>query len=378
MSKKNKSKKILFAAVTLDVGGIETSLVTLLNCLAELKENSCFKYDITLVLEKKQGVFLKDLNNRINVIVYKPCAIKNDFIRKSINFIKQSIFKLKYGSKYDFSVAYATYSKPASFVARAASINSALWCHMDYMEQYQGNEKKVKKFFQGVHYDQFKNIVFVSNEGKESFIKIYPDISERVKWINNMIDYQSIFDKSKESIDENDSSILSKIDRPIFIHLGRHDEDQKRVSRLIEAARILKKEKEKFSLILVGDGQDSKRYKKIVNEKNLNDTVIFLGRRSNPYPYLDKSDCLVLSSDYEGAPVVFIEAMILKKPIITTSVSGSSFIKDKYGVVVDKKQNEITETMREFIKNKYKYKNVFDYEKYNSEALKSIEKMING
>lgn len=377
MSKKNKMKKILFAAVTLDVGGIETSLVTLLNCLAEIKENSCFKYDITLVLEEKQGVFLKDLNNRINVIQYKPCAIKKDFIRKSINFIKQTIFKIKYGDKFDFSVAYATYSKPASFVARAASFNSALWCHMDYMEQYQGKVKSVKKFFEGVHYDQFKNIIFVSNEGKESFTKIYPDISEKVKWINNMIDYQSICKKAEERIEEQDDILLSKLAKPIFMHLGRHDEDQKRVSRLIEAARVLKSENENFSLILIGDGQDSERYRRVVNEKNLNGNVFFLGRKKNPYPYLKKADCLVLSSDYEGAPVVFIEAMILRKPIITTEVSGSSLIKDKYGVVVDKKQSEITNTMKEFIKNGYKSITEFDYENYNNEALKKIEEMIN-
>ena len=51
-------KKLLFAAVTLDVGGIETALLTLLNSLVE-------NYEITLVLEKKQGLFLNDLNPKI-------------------------------------------------------------------------------------------------------------------------------------------------------------------------------------------------------------------------------------------------------------------------------------------------------------------------
>ena len=69
--------------------------------------------------------------------------------------------------------------------------------------------------------------------------------------------------------------------------------------------------------------------------------------------------------------------MILRKPIITTEVSGSSLIKDKYGVVVDKKQSEITNTMKEFIKNGYKSITEFDYENYNNEALKKIEEMIN-
>ena len=105
-------KKILFAAATLDVGGIETALVTLLNYLAQ--EN---KYDITLVLEKKQGIFLNDLNSNINVIEYSPSKNKVVLIRKIENFIKQRLFSMKYKNRFDFSAAYATYSKPAVFVA---------------------------------------------------------------------------------------------------------------------------------------------------------------------------------------------------------------------------------------------------------------------
>ena len=52
-------KKLLFSAYSLDVGGIETALVTLLNELAKKQ------YEITLVLEKKQGIFLEDIDKKI-------------------------------------------------------------------------------------------------------------------------------------------------------------------------------------------------------------------------------------------------------------------------------------------------------------------------
>ena len=55
-------KKLLFAAYSLDVGGIEKALLTLANALVERG------YDITLVLEKKQGIFLKELNKKINKV----------------------------------------------------------------------------------------------------------------------------------------------------------------------------------------------------------------------------------------------------------------------------------------------------------------------
>ena len=111
-------KKILFSAVSLDVGGIETALVTLLNHLANEKENEEYKYEITLFLEKKEGIFLNEIDERIQIKEYVPSKLKLALIRKLINFIKQTKLRIKYKEKFDFSCAYATYSKPASFVAR--------------------------------------------------------------------------------------------------------------------------------------------------------------------------------------------------------------------------------------------------------------------
>ena len=65
---KSNMKKILFAAHDLGLGGIETALVALINYLADVKQENGYKYEITLVLEKKQGIFLKNLNSRIKII----------------------------------------------------------------------------------------------------------------------------------------------------------------------------------------------------------------------------------------------------------------------------------------------------------------------
>ena len=64
-------KKLLFAAYSLDIGGIEKALVTLVN---ELQNR---EYDITLVLEKIQGIFLEELNPKIHVIEYLTSKDKN-------------------------------------------------------------------------------------------------------------------------------------------------------------------------------------------------------------------------------------------------------------------------------------------------------------
>ena len=59
-------KKLLFGAYSLDIGGIEKALVILVNKLQEKG------YDITLVLEKKQGIFLNEIDPKIKIIEYAP------------------------------------------------------------------------------------------------------------------------------------------------------------------------------------------------------------------------------------------------------------------------------------------------------------------
>ena len=178
-------KKILFSAYSLDVGGIETALVTLLKYLVN-------DYDITLVLEKKQGVFLEDLPKEIKVITYTPSSLKFKLIRKVINFVKQLSFKLKYKNKFDFSADFATYSMPASFVARTASKNNAVWIHNNYMNFYDNDINQYRKFFKSLKVQEFKKIVFVSNLDKKVFIAQFPELTKSTYVCNNLIDYKKI------------------------------------------------------------------------------------------------------------------------------------------------------------------------------------------
>ena len=92
-------KELLFAAYSLDIGGIEKSLVTLTNYLQKRG------YQITIILEKKQGIFLKELNKDIKVIEYRPDESKNILKRKAKNLVKRFKFMIKYKNKFDFSAS---------------------------------------------------------------------------------------------------------------------------------------------------------------------------------------------------------------------------------------------------------------------------------
>ena len=91
---------------------------------------------------------------------------------------------------------------------------------------------------------------------------------------------------------------------------------------------------------------------------------------------MKKSDCLLISSDFEGYPVVFIESLILGKTIITTDVSDSKKdIKDKYGLVVEKSEEGIYKGMKEYLEKGFISK-TFDPIKFNEEILTKLKEII--
>lgn len=358
-------KKLLFSVFDMNIGGIETSLLTLLNTLVEKG------YDITLVLEKKQGAFLKDLDSKIRVIEYSPSENKIVLVRKLINLQKRILFWLKNHNKYDFSAAYATYSKVASFTTRVASKNCALWGHADYLMLYKNDYSKVEEFFNGLHVNKFKHIVFVSQAGADSFSKVFPEHEEKVIFCNNLIDYKKIENLSREKIDESKSKYT-------FVNVGRHDEKQKKLTRIIEVAKMLKNEGFEFEILFIGEGPDTEGYKELVKKYKLQENIKFLGTKKNPYPYMALTDSIILTSDYEGYPVVFLEAFVLNKPIITTDVADAkNDIQNKFGVVTRKDINDIYQTMKQFIKNDYEIKQKFNPQQYNKGIEMKIQNIIN-
>ena len=357
-------KNILLAAKNLEIGGIEKSLITLLNYL---KENG---YNITLVLEEKKGQLLKNISKDIKIVEFKPYKRGIVSIRKIKNFIKQTKFKIKYKNKFDVSISYATYSKPNSFVARIASKNSILWCHADYLAQFNGDVKKVKDFFEDIYYDEFSKIVFVSKKAKETFKQVFP-AQRNVYYCNNFLDSNKIYELSKEKI-----KLRYNQEITTFLNVSRHDENQKKLSRIIKAAALLRKEKYKFRIIFVGSGKDTQKYKYLVEKYDLSKNIIFQGSQENPYPYFKISDCVVLSSDYEGYPVVFLESFLFNKPIITTDVSDFQDIVAGRGIVTSKTTKGLYKAMKQYLEKGYRLEKRFNAKEYNLKIEKQLKKIL--
>ena len=354
-------KRILITASNLDIGGIETSLVNL------LKSFDFNKYDVTLVLEHAKGIFLDQIPKDVHIVDYDLCESGNVISRKLKNRTKLIKWKKEHKNKYDFAISYATYSFVGARIALNASVNNAIWIHGDYYTGFDKDQKKLYDFFSKIMLNKFKNVVFVANSIKDTTNIVYP-VKGKQFVVNNIIDGDSIIQKSQEQIDLIKDEVLT------FLNVGRHEENQKRLFRLLEACNKLSKEGFRYKMLMVGEGPDTNSYIEYVKQNNLENNIIFLGKKQNPFPYYKIADAVILSSAFEGYPVVFNEARVLNIPIITTKVSDYEDIDSKYGIVTE--QDDIYLGIKDFMVNGFTIKERFDYKKYNEDVLNKIYSII--
>lgn len=90
-----------------------------------------------------------------------------------------------------------------------------------------------------------------------------------------------------------------------LLYVGRMSYADKRVDRLIEIWKNIYRDFPDWEFLLVGDGEDRKNLEK--QAENL-DRIHFLGSTKNPSPYYNEASILCMSSQFEGIPLVLLEA----------------------------------------------------------------------
>ena len=365
---KNNKKRIFLASYSLEVGGIEKALI---NFIKNIKASNNI---ITLYLEKKSGGFLDSIPNGVIIKEQKVFNLKNRFISKALNLLNKMKFLIFNYNEYDFSCCYATYSLSSNFLARHASKNNSLYIHSDYTELYKNDENKINGFYNPRHLKKFKHLIFVSNEAKEHLTSYYSFIVDKSLVINNFIDDEDILKKAKEPIKEK-----KPVDKKLFVFVGRIDESSKNLTRLVKSIELVLKKDNSILLWIIGCGPDEEKIQNLIKKKNLTDYIKMLGVRLNPYPYMNMADYIILTSDYEGFPVIYGEALTLQKRIISTiDVSDESIsIPNNYGYICDKDEKDIANTIIKLINNdslKYKKANI---SKINRNKYNMIQELIN-
>ena len=175
---------------------------------------------------------------------------------------------------------------------------------------------------QGWAHNYFKNIIYSniikltngvivnSLEFKKQFYKLY---KSKVNCIYNPFDKNFVKKQLKEKININ----FYKKDYLNILTVGRLT-DQKDHLTILKAIKNLKKTF-KIRLIIIGNGFKQRELLNYIKDNDMQDQIKLIGFKKNPFPYIIKSDVIILSSLYEGLPNILLEAQYLKKYIISTN-----------------------------------------------------------
>ena len=134
-----------------------------------------------------------------------------------------------------------------------------------------------------------------------------------------------------------------------FVTVGRLS-PEKNHARLIKAFAAVHEEHPEIRLVIVGGGKLEREIASLLLSLGIESYVTLAGQVDNPFALMATADCFVLSSDYEGQPMVILEARTLGLPIVTTAFSsvGDSVPADA-GIVVPQTVKGVANGLRRFL-----------------------------
>ena len=337
-------KNILISSFDMEVGGVERSLISMLN-------NFDYKnYNINLMLYSHTGDFMNLIPKEVNLLeenhkyaTYRK-PIKNILLEKNFliaisrimaNLNSRIVSKIigvdeigyyqmqlmwkyalpflpKLEKEYDVAISYLW---PHYFVAEKVNAKKKIaWIHTDYSVI----ETDIKEDLR--IWNKFDYIFAVSEECRKSFLKKYKSLEEKVIVMENITSPDFIKVMSNEKIE--DEFIKDKSFKLLSVTRLSH---AKGIDNAVKALRLLHDRGFKdIKWYVVGYGGDEQMIKDLIKENDLEDSFILLGKKTNPYPYMKECDLYVQPSRYEGKAVTVGEAQILCKPIIITNYSTAN------------------------------------------------------
>lgn len=366
-------KKILFGITNLKLGGAERVLVDIVN-------NICDKYDITILTMYGHGEFESELNKKVKLIsMYdKPYEEFSFFEKKMLSlklvnkFARRRLYKRFVKEDYDIEVAFL--EGPIAWILSTPSkARKIAWVHNDIGDVFgKGKKAERKKILSGKVYKNYEDLVFVSQDNLDKFKKQYPDAQNNMRVIYNFLNTDLVLEKAnKEEVKDIKDDLVS------FVQVSRIV-PQKALFRLLDVHEKLIKDKQLHRMYIVGDGPEMDELKAKVKEKKLEDTFVVLGKRQNPYPYIKKGDYFMLTSYYEGYPMVLLEGKALNKYIMITDSAARETLIDyeDNSMIVENSEDGIYEGVKTILKKKPEVnkKKKFD----NKKVLKEIINLLEG
>ncbi|HQL67338.1 MAG TPA: glycosyltransferase [Caldisericia bacterium] len=341
--------KILIVINSLEIGGAEKLLV---NFVKEAIKYDDFEINICSLYSK--NFFQKELEKtRVKII--------NLNLKYKYNFLG-TIKIIKLIRKNNYELVHVHLFPAALFIAISSFfVNKNIkFIFTEHSVENRRRKYKIFKFIDFFIYSRFHKIICVSEKVKESLIKWIPQIESKsivikngVPVSNNIINQKKIYD---------------------LLYVGRL-EKMKGLDKLFESIKIIKnKYINNIKIAIVGDGSEKNFLLNLSKNLRIKENITFINPTYNIDDIMKKSKILVLPSRYEGLPMVILEAMSNKLPVISTQVGGiSELIIDKFNGILINSDDVVglSNSIIELLSNK----NLYDFISKN--AYEIINKEYN-
>lgn len=393
-------KNILIISHAMEIGGAERALLGLLYSM------DYTKYKVDLFLCRHEGELLKEIPEEVNLLdtnqsrylaipmksLLKEKAFKMLYGRLKAKILSKNTVKklglkpenqvaLTYSHKYtyqyiDFINPDKEYDLAISFLTphyicinKCNAKKKIAWIHTDYSTIDIDVKTELDMW------NKFDYIASISDQCTKAFLEKFPTLEDKIIRIDNIVTKEMLEKQSNENIDEMKDDCIKLLSVGRFSYAKNFDNVPAICSEILKNGINVK-------WYLIGFGGDEQLIKDKIKEYNMQEHVIILGKRSNPYPYIKACDIYVQPSRYEGKAVTVREAQILHKPVIITRfpTSSSQLIDGVDGVVVPMDNKECAKGIVEVINNKELQSNIInnlknkDYS--NSSEVEKIYKIM--
>lgn len=395
----NDNPNILIFAGALYKFGIASSLFNLLNNLDRDNYNFfiTFKQWEKNILENHEEIFrlipenVEVLPIRFNLtptvhekIDYNKFYLSNDEMEcpETLHNLFRRSFEKQFGSvKFDAVIDYDGYNHDETLMFVNSGIKSSVWVHNDMVQEIECKGNQNRNILNEA-YSKADNVCVVS----PSLIEPTSSISGRtdnIHVVHNLNDYETILKRADEKLEINANTVIYNNDINSvlekngfkFITIGRFS-PEKGHKRLIEAFNEFCRDYPDTQLIIIGGyGVEYENTCRLIDSIDYGDNVTLINNISNPMPILNECDLFILSSYYEGWPMVLMEADTLSIPIISTDIESTREMGDYAGVIVDNSKEGILQGMHDFVNGKVICKNS-DFEEYNKKVIKEFNEII--
>ena len=372
-------KSVIIISHALEIGGAERALLGLLETF------DYSKYDVSLFLMRHDGDFLSLLPEKVKLlpeikeytglavpmtsIIKKElfgvalgrliAKIKAKWYVKKHNIKKDNGVELEYSHKYTVKIMPAISDKeydlaisfltPHYFAAEKVKAKKKIaWIHTDYSTV----DIDVKS--EDIMWSKYDRIISISDDCTKGFLSKFPNLESKILPVENIISPDFIH---KQSEMEDVSDEMNSGDALKILSVGRFS-TAKNFDNVPDICRRIVENGINLKWFLIGYGGDEELIKNNIRQAGMEEHVIILGKKSNPYPYIKHCDVYVQPSRYEGKCVAVREAQILGKPVVITNyATAHSQLKNGFdGVIVPLDNERCAEEISELLKNSEKLK----------------------